>query len=85
MNILIYGKSGCGKTEFADLLKNIIFKTDSNAKVELKDLDSEIKSLGDGTNVHRITVSREVPLDLSQYSIVANIRDDSFKIWFGKI
>lgn len=84
MNILIYGKSGVGKTEFADILKNLIFKTDNNAKVEVKDLDSEVKLLGSGTNIHRITVVREVPLDLSPYSVVVNIRDQNFKEWFDK-
>lgn len=84
MNILIYGKSGVGKTEFAEILRNLIFRTDSNAKVEVKDLDSELKSIGSGSNVHRITVVRELPKDTSQYGIIINVRDQSFKDWIDK-
>jgi hypothetical protein len=58
MNILIVGKSGVGKSNLGDIVKNTIFKLDSNAKIESDDPDRAVKSFGKGNNVYNIRVKK---------------------------
>jgi CO dehydrogenase nickel-insertion accessory protein CooC1 len=87
MNILIVGKSGVGKSNFADILKNFIFKVDSNAEVIVDDPDREAKILGHGSNTHEIKVQKvedNADVNSCEYDIVVNIQSDNFKKWYDK-
>ena len=80
MNIIIIGKTGVGKSNLADILKNVIFKMDSDSEVMVDDPDRESKQLGSGKNIHTIKVVREneVPENLTVYDMVINIKGNGF-------
>jgi ABC-type cobalamin/Fe3+-siderophores transport system ATPase subunit len=87
MNIIIIGKTGVGKSNLADILKNVIFKMDSDSEVMVDDPDRESKQLGSGKNIHTIKVVREneVPENLTVYDMVINIKGNGFQEWYSHI
>jgi dephospho-CoA kinase len=88
MEILIVGKSGAGKSNFADILKNLIFKMDKDSEIIIDDPDRDVKKLGNGSTVHKIKVRRPEEStgdDVSDCDILIQIKSDKFKQWFDKI
>lgn len=88
MDILILGKSGVGKSNFADMLKNVIFKMDKDAEVLVDDPDRESKQLGSGKNIHKIKVRRienRDENDMNSCDILIQIKNEKFKQWFEEI
>ena len=79
MEILIVGKSGMGKSNLADILKAEIFKRDRNCTISTNDLDREHKTLGHGNSPYNITVSRELPTELSKFDITIQIHTPALK------
>jgi len=74
MDILIVGPSGSGKSKLGDLVKNTIFKLDSNCKIVTQDPDRENKTFGEGVNTYSIKV-KQVPLE----ELISLYVPDSFK------
>jgi dephospho-CoA kinase len=86
MNILIIGKSGVGKSNLADLLKNLIFKMDKQSNITINDPDREVKQFGSGISCHTITVVRDkVEANEFEYDIEIEIKTNQFKDWFDKL
>ena len=56
MNILIIGNSGVGKSNFGDIMKNLIHRHDPDCTIVITDPSREQKTLGTGKNIHRISV-----------------------------
>lgn len=56
MNILLVGKSGLGKSNLGDIVRNTVFKLDSNSTINSDDPDRSMKSLGSGSNIYNISV-----------------------------
>jgi CO dehydrogenase nickel-insertion accessory protein CooC1 len=86
MKILILGKSGVGKSNFADILKNYIFETDKNSVILIDDPDRANKKLGSGNDEHKIKVKKleDGNENIAEYDIVVNIQSEKFKEWFDK-
>ncbi len=79
MNILIIGKSGCGKSNLSDIIRNGIFKADSNSAIHVNDPDRTVKDLGEGKNVYNIAVRREMQKeDVDDADIVVEIKTKTF-------
>lgn len=86
MNILLVGKSGLGKSNLGDIVRNSIFKADSNACISTDDPDRTVKTLGQGTNSYLLKVRREaLPEDLEQADIVVTVNTSKFKELFKEI
>lgn len=56
MDILIIGVAGSGKSKLGDLIRNTIFKLDSESQVLTRDPDRSISPFGSGKNVYSIEV-----------------------------
>jgi CO dehydrogenase nickel-insertion accessory protein CooC1 len=79
MNILIIGKSGYGKSNLTDVVKNAIFKADEDAVIHIDDPDRNDKALGGGSYEYNIGVRREVKQDeVDKADIVVEIKTKAF-------
>jgi CO dehydrogenase nickel-insertion accessory protein CooC1 len=86
MEILIVGKSGNGKSNLADLIKNAIFKADAESCININDPDRENKSLGQGKNEYNINVRREASQeDKNKADISVEINNGRFIERFKEI
>ncbi len=88
MKILIIGKSGMGKSNFADIIKNFIFKNDGDCEIIVDDTDRETKQVGQGKDIHTVKVRRPdmcLDRDVNECDILVQIKNDNFKKWFEKI
>lgn len=94
MNILVIGKSGFGKSNLGDIVRNTIFKLDSNSTIHSSDPDRSIKSLGQGSNIYNISVRQlkdEETLDsltkeeFEKSDIVIYLTSKKFNEWFRTI
>jgi CO dehydrogenase nickel-insertion accessory protein CooC1 len=98
MNILIVGKSGVGKSNLGDIIRNTIFKLDNNAIIHTDDPDRSVKTFGTGSNEYNIHV-RKIGEEgftkgaIEEYSfekdgepdVVIEITSDKFKEWFREV
>lgn len=93
MDILIVSKSGFGKSNMGDIIRNTIFKLDSDSTVNSGDPDRSMKYLGHGSNVYNITVRQLRPEEnLSNLTkeelendIVVYIGSKRFSEWFETV
>jgi CO dehydrogenase nickel-insertion accessory protein CooC1 len=86
MNILIVGKSGYGKSNLSDLIRNAIFKADENCKITVDDHDRDSKVFGGGENEYTINVRREMKQeDYENADIVVEINSKAFIDRFNEI
>jgi len=94
MNILIVGKSGLGKSNLGDIVKNTIFKMDGNATINTNDPDRAVKAFGTGSNVYNINIKQLAEgvsiKDLAkeaieEYDIIIDINNKAFLEWFREI
>ena len=93
MNILIAGKSGYGKSNLGDIIRNVIFKIDGNSTLNSNDPDRSIKSLGHGSNIYNVTIrqldSKESLDSLTkeelENDVVIYIGSKKFSEWFRTV
>jgi energy-coupling factor transporter ATP-binding protein EcfA2 len=77
MKILIIGESGLGKSNISDIIRNGIFKADSNACITVNDPSREVKELGAGDNKYVIDVLHDGE-NVGDYDIVVNVKTKAF-------
>lgn len=83
MYIVVYGKSGLGKSEFGDILKNIIFRMDPDCKVSVDDESRNIRSFGSGSREHTINVLRELDSESEGLAdVVIQMKTSKFREWY---
>jgi len=86
MKIIIIGKSGVGKSNLSDLLRNLIFKLDKDSKIMVDDHDRQIKEFGSGQDNHTIRVARDDSnINITDYDIEIRIKTNKFKDWFDNL
>ena len=86
MYILIVGGPSSGKSNLSDMIRNVIFKADSNSKVITDDEDREMKTFGSGKNEYTINVMRTLEKeDEEKADVVINIASKKFVDWYHKI
>lgn len=82
MYILIHGKSGSGKSNLSDLIRNAIFKADRDSKIITDDEDRQIKDWGKGSNEYTVNVMRTLEKeDEEKADIIVNIKNNKFREW----
>ncbi len=86
MNILITGKSGSGKSNLGDIVKNFIFKIDKDCHIFNNDIDRNDKEFGRGKNEYNMYV-KQIPTkeDVDQADVIINLQTKAFHDWFHKI
>lgn len=56
MEIAIVGISGIGKSNLGDIIRNTIFKLDSNSCIRTNDPDRTKVTLGSGSNMYNVNI-----------------------------
>ena len=94
MNILIVGKSGVGKSNLGDIVKNTIFKLDADATINSDDPDRAVKSLGKGNNKYSISIKQlkeganlhdMFSEELLQGDVIILLTNQKFQEWFRTV
>ena len=95
MNILIVGKSGVGKSNLGDIIRNTIFKLDSDALIKTDDPDRSVKTFGTGSNEYGISIERADEWEslrsavteevTSKEDIIIVINNENFQKWFREV
>lgn len=86
MKILIVGKSGMGKSNLGDIIRNAIFRADSEACITTDDPDRETKTLGQGPNDYSLEVRQQASNQaLEEADVVVYINTGRFKELFKEI
>ena len=94
MEILIVGKSGYGKSNMGDLVRNTIFKMDEDAVITSHDPDRSVKVLGHGQNIYNVKVKQLGPEDnlasltpeeASSADVIISVTNEKFLEWFRSI
>ena len=86
MYILIVGVPNSGKSNLSDMIRNAIFRSDSNSKITTDDEDRELKTFGSGKNEYIINVMRTLEKeDEEKADIIVDIKSKEFINWYHKI
>lgn len=86
MNILIAGKSGTGKSNLGDIIRNGIFKADKNSRIKTNDTDRQVKEFGSGKNVYNLIIRKTGDIAVSgldandlEQDVIIILRGGEFK------
>lgn len=82
VNILIVGKSGYGKSNLGDIIRNAIFKIDGNSAISSNDPDRSVKLLGHGSNAYKVDV-RQLDSEESLGSLTKEELDNDIVVYIG--
>ena len=82
MNILVVGKSGVGKSLMGDLIKNTIFRLDSDSTVNIDDPDRDVKVFGRGSNIYSLKIKRDKEGQEEIADITVIINGSAFSEWY---
>ena len=86
MYILILGKSGTGKSNLSDALRNAIFKVDDDCTILTDDEDRQVKKFGSGSNEYTINVARNLEKEVEEKAdVIIELRTEKFLEIFRKL